>query len=54
MKTGQPQTFLRDFSFTHPSMSQALNDLIFEHSIKNPAMICAGTFPSLKSKLVFV
>ena len=27
MKTGQDYTFLRDFSFTHPSMSEALNDL---------------------------
>lgn len=27
MKTGQPATFLRDFIFTHPSMSEALNDL---------------------------
>ena len=28
MKTGQPYTFLRDFVFTHPSMSEALNDLM--------------------------
>lgn len=28
MKTGQPYTFLRDFIFTHPSMSEALNDLM--------------------------
>ena len=27
MKTGQDYTFLRDFIFTHPSMSEALNDL---------------------------
>lgn len=27
MKTGQHYTFLRDFIFTHPSMSEALNDL---------------------------
>lgn len=27
MKTGQSSTFLRDFIFTHPSMSEALNDL---------------------------
>ena len=27
MKTGQNYTFLRDFIFTHPSMSEALNDL---------------------------
>ena len=27
MKTGQKYTFLRDFIFTHPSMSEALNDL---------------------------
>ena len=27
MKTGQGYTFLRDFIFTHPSMSEALNDL---------------------------
>lgn len=27
MKTGQEYTFLRDFIFTHPSMSEALNDL---------------------------
>lgn len=27
MKTGQPSDFLRDFIFTHPSMSEALNDL---------------------------
>lgn len=27
MKTGQPAAFLRDFIFTHPSMSEALNDL---------------------------
>lgn len=26
MKTGQDYTFLRDFIFTHPSMSEALND----------------------------
>lgn len=28
MKTGQKYTFLRDFIFTHPSMSEALNDLM--------------------------
>ena len=28
MKTGQEYTFLRDFVFTHPSMSEALNDLM--------------------------
>ena len=28
MKTGQDYTFLRDFIFTHPSMSEALNDLM--------------------------
>lgn len=28
MKTGQGYTFLRDFVFTHPSMSEALNDLM--------------------------
>ena len=28
MKTGQDYTFLRDFIFTHPSMSEALNDLV--------------------------
>ena len=28
MKTGQPYTFLRDFIFTHPSMSEALNDVM--------------------------
>ena len=28
MKTGQPYTFLRDFIFTHPSMAEALNDLM--------------------------
>ena len=28
MKTGQDYTFLRDFIFTHPSMSEALNDLL--------------------------
>lgn len=27
MKTGQDYTFLRDFIFTHPSVSEALNDL---------------------------
>ena len=27
MKTGQDYTFLRDFIFTHPSMSEALNEL---------------------------
>ena len=27
MKTGQDYTILRDFIFTHPSMSEALNDL---------------------------
>lgn len=27
MKTGQDYTFLRDFIFTHPGMSEALNDL---------------------------
>lgn len=27
IKTGQDYTFLRDFIFTHPSMSEALNDL---------------------------
>lgn len=27
MKTGQDYTFLRDFIFTHPNMSEALNDL---------------------------
>lgn len=27
MKTGQDYTFLRDFIYTHPSMSEALNDL---------------------------
>lgn len=27
MKTGQDYTFLRDFIFTHPSMSETLNDL---------------------------
>lgn len=27
MKTGQDYTFLHDFIFTHPSMSEALNDL---------------------------
>ena len=27
MKTGQPSTFLRDFIFTHPSMSEGLNQL---------------------------
>ena len=27
MKTGQDYTFLREFIFTHPSMSEALNDL---------------------------
>lgn len=27
MKTGQDYTFLRDFIFTHPSMSEAFNDL---------------------------
>ena len=27
MKTGQDYSFLRDFIFTHPSMSEALNDL---------------------------
>lgn len=30
MKTGQDYTFLRDFIFTHPSMSEALNDLFAE------------------------
>ena len=29
MKTGQDCTFLRDFIFTHPSMSEALNELFF-------------------------
>ncbi len=28
MKSGQDYTFLRDFIFTHPSMSEALNDLM--------------------------
>ena len=28
MKTDQPYTFLRDFVFTHPGMSEALNDLM--------------------------
>lgn len=28
MKTCQEYTFLRDFIFTHPSMSEALNDLM--------------------------
>lgn len=28
MKTGQEYTFVRDFIFTHPSMSEALNDLM--------------------------
>lgn len=28
MKTGQEYTFLRDFIFTHPSMSEALNELM--------------------------
>ena len=28
MKAGQEYTFLRDFIFTHPSMSEALNDLM--------------------------
>ncbi len=28
IKTGQDYTFLRDFIFTHPSMSEALNDLM--------------------------
>ncbi len=28
MKTGQDYTFLRDFIFTHPSMGEALNDLM--------------------------
>jgi len=28
MKTGQEYTFLRDFIFTHPSMSESLNDLM--------------------------
>ena len=28
MKTNQDYTFLRDFIFTHPSMSEALNDLV--------------------------
>lgn len=28
MKTGQEYTFLRDFIYTHPSMSEALNDLM--------------------------
>ncbi len=28
MKTGQEYTFLRDYIFTHPSMSEALNDLM--------------------------
>ncbi len=28
MKAGQDYTFLRDFIFTHPSMSEALNDLM--------------------------
>jgi pyruvate/2-oxoglutarate dehydrogenase complex dihydrolipoamide dehydrogenase (E3) component len=28
IKTGQEYTFLRDFIFTHPSMSEALNDLM--------------------------
>ena len=28
MKTGQEYTFLRDFIFTHPSMGEALNDLM--------------------------
>ncbi len=28
MRTGQDYTFLRDFIFTHPSMSEALNDLL--------------------------
>lgn len=27
MKSGQPATFLRDFIFTHPSMSETLNEL---------------------------
>ena len=27
MKTGQDYTFLRDFIFTHPSMSESFNDL---------------------------
>ena len=27
MKTGQHYTFLRDFIFTHPSMSEGLNQL---------------------------
>ena len=27
MKTGQTYTFLRDFIFTHPSMSEGLNQL---------------------------
>ena len=27
LKAGQDYTFLRDFIFTHPSMSEALNDL---------------------------
>ena len=28
MKAGMDYTFLRDFIFTHPSMSEALNDLM--------------------------
>ena len=28
MKTGQEYTYLRDFIYTHPSMSEALNDLM--------------------------
>ncbi len=28
MKTGQDYTFLRDFIFTHPSMVEAMNDLM--------------------------
>jgi pyruvate/2-oxoglutarate dehydrogenase complex dihydrolipoamide dehydrogenase (E3) component len=27
IKTGQTSTFLRDFIFTHPSMSEGLNQL---------------------------
>ena len=38
MKTDQPYTFLRDFVFTHPGMSEALNDLmnfLIEYSLLN-------------------
>ncbi len=42
MKTGQTSTFLRDFIFTHPSMSEGLNQFL-TYNVKGGTKTCRNT-----------